>query len=239
MFLLVLPCCSARPELPTAAQQADAARALAVLSAADIELLPQAFAEVNARRHTRYSRLVQQIGSKMPATVARIVRQGPESDAVVVAHYESGVVASGFRGVPANTLRVDAVAEQIIETEPAHLSTRFAEDFLYETLPDTMRWNRPVQVIAISARPNAPQPVREARYYVDQGVVVGLYIRRQRRTLFFSEDTRYYLEVRPDGYGAWVPHQLHIATDVALPLRPVRSLERMMTFYAYENSESS
>ncbi len=193
----------------------------------------QAFAQVTAPQHTRYSRVVQQLGQSPTAIVERIVRQAPPQDAQVVAQSERGAFAGGFSGPSQNTLTIEDLAEHIVEEDPAHLSTRFSEDFVYQTLPDTVLWNRPVQVIAIRARTNAAQPVQYARYYLDQETVVAIYIERVRRTLFFSENTRYYLQIRPHKSGAWVPYHAHVYTELALPLRPVRRLGRTTTLYGY------
>ncbi len=178
----------------------------------------------------------QQIGQRPSATVMRVVRQDLGRDAVIVAEGRTGSFAEGFAGAPASLLRVGALAEHIVEKNPAHLSTRFAEDFIYRILLDTVMWNRPVQVIAIEARPNSAQPVQKARYYLDQGTLTAFYWEQVRQSFFFSENTRYFLQVRPDAHGAWVPHHIHMSTNLALPLRLARRLGQSTTVYDYRES---
>ena len=228
--------CTARTEPPSPAEEAEATRALSLLGAADDSTLTHAFAQVSARAHTRFSRIWQQIGQRPPATVMRVVRQGLGRDAVIVSEGRTGSFAKGFTGAPTNLLRVDSLAEHLVEKDPAHLSTRFAEDFIYRILLDTVMWNRPVQVIAIEARPNSAQSVKEARYYLDQGVLTAFYWVQVRQSLFFSENTRYFLQIRPDAHGAWVPHHIHMSTNLAFPLRPARRLGQSATVYDYREA---
>ena len=234
---MMLAACAAAPNPPTTAEEAAALQALALLRAADDSTLVRAFTEVNAHAHSRLSRITQQIGTRPAATATRLVRQEPQGDAEVASLSETGAFSEGFSGASPNMVSIYDLAGHIVEADPHHLSTRFSEDFVYRMLPDTVLWKRPVQVVAIEARPHSTQPVRKAYYYLDQGTLAAIYLVRTRRTMFFSEHTRYYVQVRPVAQR-WVPYQIGLSTELTFPLRPTRRLSRSATLFAYGGSAS-
>jgi len=191
------------------------------------------FGQVNNLEYTRSLRVAQRIGTRAAATIARVVRQLPGQEAEVIAQSEAGNFAHGFRGPIANTLNNEGLADHVLEEDPAHLSARFAEDYVYRTLPDTVLWNRPIQLIAIDAREGSQQAVRKARYYIDQDVVVGVYLERVHDALFFSEQSHYYIQARPLPQEGWAPYKIYVSVTLNLPLRATRRLERSETFYLY------
>ena len=238
VILLIQSACTSSPALPTPAEAAEAERILAFLESADDSTLLRAFAQADAHAHVRLSHIAQQFGMRPRATVTRTVRQNAPGDAVITAQAETGSFAAGLTDHVPASLAVGPWAQHIVDPHPPHRNTRFAEDFIYRVLSDTVMWNRPVQVLSVEARTHAAQPLRKARYYVDQGTITGIYMEHARRTLFFVEDTRYYLQVRPGPQGRWVPHHIHASTQLLFPLRSARRLSRSTTLFAHRESAS-
>jgi len=231
--LVILQGCAPRPAPPEPAEEAAATQVLERFDSIDDSTLTRVFGEVNNREHTRSLHVAQRIGTRSAATIDRIVHQVPGQEANVLSQSETGTFAHGFRGPTANTLNSVALVNDILEEDPAHLSARFAEDYIYRMLPDTTLWDRVAQVIAIDAREGSRQPVRKARYSIDQGIVVGTYLERVHEALFFSERSYYYIQARPLPQGGWVPSHIHLSVTLNLPLRSKRTLERSETFYLY------
>ncbi len=125
-----------------------------------------------------------------------------------------------------------------IPADPPYLSDRFRDDFEFRFLPDTTLFGRRTQVIQVNAHPTHGhrQALRSARYYVDRelGAVVALHLERSTEALFYSENSEYYIRLRPGPIADWVPYLMQIAVRLQLPLRPARSVSRKVAFYGYQ-----
>ena len=72
--------------------------------------------------------------------------------------------------------------------------------------------------------------------YLDRasGELVAVYIERAERDLFFSEESQFYLHIRPAPDSGWVPYTARFLTRLRLPLRSPRQIRSVSAYYAYE-----
>ena len=208
------------------------------LQAVDDSILVHQFSSLSAREHHRHMRSTQVIENQSVASVERIVRNTPGGDAEVIAETWLGNFEQGFINRFSSIPDPSNLAASIIEDNPQYLSARFAEDYTFRVLPDTLLGHKSVQVVSIEALEGTDQPIRKAVYYIDQNTVVALLLEHTRRTLFFTEASHYYLEMRANNGQSWAPHHIYISTRLALPLRPRRTLTRSATFFKIQDLET-
>ena len=214
----------------TAQDSEETSLVMSALEEMDGALLQRAFERLSEYAHTRYSRTEQRIAGL--ATMERITRHSVDSSVTVLSERASGDFTANGDGAEPKFLHRP---EHIIPEDPPYLSERFREAFEYRFLPDTLLWGRETQVIAIRARPGAPHAVRHARYYLDRASnsLVALFLERSAGGMFFTERSRYFLQLRPGPHRAWVPHHIHVESRLALPFRRPRKVSRTATFYSY------
>ena len=130
-----------------------------------------------------------------------------------------------------------ALVSGLLPEDPPYLADKYVENYQYSMLPDTLLLGRLARVIHVSALParGRTQPVQAVRYFIDveRGNLVALSIRQSTRTLFYSESSTCFVQIRALPGLDWVPHLVRIATRLKLPLRPAVSLLRTEAFYSY------
>ena len=118
------------------------------------------------------------------------------------------------------------------------IAPRNRDAILYRFLPDTTLWEAATQVIEVRARPGSgdAQSIRRTHLYLDRasGELVAVYIERTEGDLFFSEESRFYLHIRPAPDSGWVPSTARFLTRLRLPLRSPRQFRCVSAYYAYE-----
>ncbi len=219
---------------------------LAALAAMKQDAFRNAFATLPRFRYTRYTRTDQYDAARQRTAfseqVARIdLRDGQRAYTILQAD-SAGAFDSGALGgfVTANPDERDAATlpEYVLLDDPPYLAPRNRDAFLFRFLPDTVFWDAATQVIEVQARPGEGdgQSIRRTRLYLDQATneLVAAYLERSENTLFFNEDSRFYLRLRPAPGGGWVPFHARFNTRLHLPLRAPRQLRTVSTYYLYE-----
>lgn len=232
-----------------AAQDPDEREAvLAALETIKQDALRDAFARLPRYRYTRYQRIEQlDTDRRRTAFVEGIMRfdlQENQRAHTLVQADSAGVFETGLLGrvVAANPDEDDAAAwpQYVLLDDPPYLTPRNRDAFIYRFLPDTLFWEAPTRVIEIHARPGPgeAQSIRRTHLYVDResGELVAVYLERNEADLFFSEESRFYLHIRPAPDGGWVPHTARFHTRLRLPLRSPRHFRSVSAYYAYEPS---
>lgn len=178
-----------------------------------------------APAHIRYSRTERKA-------------DGAPNSLVEVATYRATVSGTAQPATDAEASgEMSALISSLLPEDPAYLEDRYVEDFRYSMLPDTLLLGRLTRVMQVTARParGRKQPVEEVRYFIDSelGDLVALSIRQSTQTLFYSESSTCFIQLRQLPDLEWAPYLLRIATRLKLPLRPAVSLSRTEAFYGY------
>ncbi|MFB3132818.1 MAG: hypothetical protein ACE10K_09900 [Rhodothermales bacterium] len=219
---------------------------LALLQTMKQDALREAFARLPRYRYTRYIRTEQYDAAHHRRAFAEHVTRldGQENRRVstVLQADSAGAFDTGMLGrfVAAGHDEHDAATwpEYVLLDDPPYLAPRNREAFGYRFRPDTTLWERATQVIEIHARPGSgdAQSMRRTHLYLDRasGELVAVYLERTEGGLFFSEESRFYLHIRPAPDDGWVPYSARFLTRLRLPLRSPRHFRSVSAFYAYE-----
>ena len=222
--------------------------ALALLASLDREAFRQAFERLAHYHYTRQVRTVQlNRQGELRAYLERTLRynsRGEEPAASVLEVDSSGTFAFGLLGRFAVGGEIDVerptrLTERLLPEEPAYLSERNREAFLYSLEQGTTRAGRPVRILVIEARPGEgdEQTIRRVRLYVERQSrqLVALYLERADQDIFFSERSRLYAETKPTSDGAyWLPSRTRFHAQLDLPLQPPRAFRTSSVYYDYE-----
>lgn len=251
--LLLLVSCRTPAETPDVTATADAYQqdpaerdaVLAALESLKQDTLRNAFAGLVRYRYTRYTRTEQHDATQRTAFseyITRIDRHNGQRTQTILQADSTGAFDIGALGgfVTANPARRDAesLPEYVLTDDPPYLAPRNRDAFLYRFLPDTLFWDAPTQVIEVLAHPinGTVQSIRRTRFYLDRATneLIAIYLERTENALFFDEESRFYLRLRPAPDGGWVPFNVRFRTRLSLPLRPPRHLYTVSTYYSYE-----
>ncbi len=224
-----------------AAAQREEDPIFALLGEIDTDVLRQAFARLPGYAFTRRTCTVQRNDEgNVVATEVRAVRYLPretERAYEILAHEQTGAFAVGLLGGAEEdadaSLDAAGLADDIIPEDPPYLIKRNREAYHYSLRSDTLIEGRATQVIDITARPGegGKQAIRTARLYVDRqtNTLVALYLERKEDTLFFGEDSRFFIQIQRDD-GVWLPARTRADTRLDLPLAPPRHLRTEATY---------
>ena len=219
---------------------------LAVLQETRQDALREAFARLPAYRYTRYLRTEQVDAShRRTAFAERVTRHDIQDNqrartllqADSAGAFETSLLGRLFGSDPDE--HDDAAWPQhVLLDDPPYLAPRNWDAFIYRFLPDTSFWQAATQVVEVRARPdadNAPA-IRRTHLYLDRasGQLVAVYIERAEGDLFFREESRFYLQIRPAPDTGWVPHTARFLTRLRLPLRAPRQFRSVSAYYNYE-----
>lgn len=127
----------------------------------------------------------------------------------------------------------------LLGDDPSYLQPRNYEYFTYRLLaPDTLSGRR-VEVVEVRRRAGTgdAQPLRRARFYLDEGVLVGLDLQRASEGPLFDETLRASLRLRPAG-GVWMPFTSDVASRVDLPLGVPLFVRTQTAYYGFDDSSA-
>jgi hypothetical protein len=231
--------------------------ALAVLERMDRTALDSSFARLRDRayvRHTRLDRLGP--GGAVRAWRTRTLRYAPEAGAAPD-RVAADRVAADSAGAPGRAplsglassanpqARLENPVPYALPDQPAYLSPRTREAFAYRLTADTLGFGPgrsavAVQVVEVRARPGAgdDQSIRYARLVVTRAdrALVAASVVRAERTLFFREDSRFSLLLRPGPAGAWLPGLTRFRARVDVPFRAPRQFRTASAYYGFGNA---
>lgn len=124
----------------------------------------------------------------------------------------------------------------VVPEDPAYLSERNRDAYVYRFLPDTLMWDMVARVIEIRARPadGDGQNIRRVRLYVDRGTqtLIAMYMERIDLAMLFREESRFYVHIRPEG-DHWVPYNTRFESRISVPFRPTQLFRTVSTYYKY------
>ena len=218
---------------------------LAVLQTIKQDALRDAFARLPRYRYTRYLRTEQfDEAHQQTAFAERVMRLDLQENRrirTLLQADSAGAFETGMLGrfVAIGPDEHDAAAwpQAVLLDDPPYLAPRNRDAFLYRFLPDTTLRETATQVIEVRARPGSgdAQSIRRTHLYIDRasGELVAVYIERTERDLLFSEESRFYLHIRPAPDDGWVPYSARFLTRLRLPLRSPRHFRSVSAFYAY------
>ena len=231
-----------------AADSADPDSVFTFLSAVDQQTLRLAFERLDQVDFTRYSRTEQlDADGRLIAFVERLVRhEGLPGNRrfVTVDRDSAGAFDFGYfsRFVSEDIESYDPVdlPRHVIPEDPAYLSPRNQEAYVYRWLPDTLMLDAAARVLEIRAHPTAgdEQNLRRVRLYVDRrgDRLVAVDLERADLALWYREESRFFVHVRPMDDGGWLPHSTRFETRIRVPFRPT---QRFRTVATYSESPTS
>lgn len=252
--LLLLASCRTPAEAPGAAADAyqqNLDERDAVLAALEIlkqDTLRNAFAGLARYGYTRYTRTEQRDAAQQRTAfsehITRIDRRNGLRTQTILQADSSGAFDTGALGglitADPNQRDAESLPAYVLTDDPPYLAPRNRDAFLYRFLPDTSFWGAPTRVIEVRAHPTngTGQSIRRTRFYLDRASseLIAIYLERAEDALFFDEESRFYLHLRPSPDGGWVPYNVRFQTRLHLPLRAPRHLSTVSTYYSYDSA---
>lgn len=234
---------SANPYLQSSAERDSV---FSLLGAVNQEPFRFAFDRLTRRNFTRYTRIEQfDRDDFLVAYEEHMVRHGASGDArtfEVLDVDSAGTFNYGYfsRFVSETMPMQDPpnLAAYILPDEPAYLSERNRDAYVYRFLADTLMWDVVARVIEIRAKPKDGdgQNVRRVRLYVDRGskALIGMYMERVDLAMFFREESRFYVHIRPSSDGSWVPYNTRFETRIRVPFRPAQLFRTVSTYFRFD-----
>lgn len=232
------------PLAPSSDDAVDAA--VALLEETDEEALRTAFERLPDYGFTRRLRTVQFDPAEEDriAAIERVVRHTFRDGERIYRVQTADTVGTFAFGLlrhfadPAPLRDPQAAISSILPEEPPYLSPRHRDAYRYRVLADTVLWGRPVQVIAVGARPEEGegQNIRRARLYIDRAThaLLALSVRYRRDALLFQEQSAFFVSLRPAPDSGWVPYRTSVRTRIDVPLLPPRLFQTQAMYYGYE-----
>jgi hypothetical protein len=213
----------------------------AFLGTIDQETFTRAFSRLTDKSYTRYTRTEQfDEEDYLIAFGERVLRHGA-GKTELVDHDSAGTFDYGYfsRFVSKTVDAYDPtdLARHIVPDDPAYMSARNREAYVYRTLPDTLMWDMVARVIEIRARPDEGdgQNIRRVRLYVERSSnkLIAMYLERIDLALWFREESRFYVHVRPTPAGEWVPYNTRFETLIRVPFRSAQRFRTVSTYYSF------
>jgi len=226
--VLCLAACSGSLEPPGPAAQQEAIAVAGIIESLDVQLFEEAFRAGLARPHVRHQR-VRRRDQRGLHLQQQMIQLG--TDGLQVVLHSRGDMPDEPPGDLAQLPR------SIMPEEPAFLSARFRDEFVFRQLPDTLYWGHPVQIVDVTARPGSRQEIKVVRYTIDRatGQLVDYQLTRKNTQMLYSEHSRYRLSLRPGSADTWLPYQVDIEVLMRLPPARTRKFTREITFSDYES----
>ncbi len=238
VLVLLAGCRGAPPASMDGPSPAARDSVLALLRATGQDTLRAAFAHLADAPYTRYVRTEQRdAAARLTAYEERTVRYEAEASSLLAADtagtFDFGYLGS-FVGSPTDDRTAADLPQQIIPEDPPYLAPRNYEAYAYRLLPDTLLFGRPTRVIEVQAAPGADLNVRYVRLYRDRptGELVALSLERRERKLFFREESRLFIQIRPAADGGWLPFLTRITTHLRVSPGAPQTLRTVSAYYA-------
>lgn len=206
-----------------------------------------AFGRLSDYHFQRYMRTAHYGPDGKPAgAFEHVVRYQPEGDtlrATLVRADSSGAPpdAGWIAGLAPSSrpmaLPADLLAD-ILPDDPAFVAPRTREGYRYRLRADTLASGVPVEVVEARAQPDErghDLTVRHAQLYLDPETrqLLAVHLVRAERAVLFSEDSQFFMSLRPAPDTGWVPHLVRIQTRVGVPFRAPREARTVSAFYGY------
>ena len=216
----------------------------------DISHFEEAFANLPTHEYVRYTRTEQFDDEDfMVAFRERTVKHsGPMENRQfdVVSADSSGNFDFGFfrRFVSANVQNEDPgnLAPYLFPEDPAYLSERNFEAYLYRIKPDTMMGQTAARVVEIRARPveGDGKNIRRAQYFFDKNTdqLIAFRLERIDLALFFREESVFYAHIQPGLGDSWVPYNTRFETRILMPFKPMQRFRTVATYAEVGRRES-
>ncbi|MEX0746403.1 MAG: hypothetical protein WD275_00290 [Rhodothermales bacterium] len=211
------------------------------LESIDQETFTRAFSRLSDRSYTRYTRTEQfDEEDYLIAFEERVLRHG-EGKVDLVEHDSAGTFDYGyfsrFVSETGDTYDPTDLARHIVPDDPAYMSARNREAYVYRSLSDTLMWDMVARVIEVRARPEEGdgQNIRRVRLYIERGSnkLIAMYVERIDLALWFREESRFYVHVRPTSAGEWVPYNTRFETLIRVPFRSAQRFRTVSTYFSF------
>ena len=128
----------------------------------------------------------------------------------------------------------------IVPEDPAYLSERNRDAYVYRFLPDTLMWDMVARVVEIRARPaeGDGQNIRRVRLYIDRSsqTLIAMFVERIDLAMWFREESRFYVHIRPAPSGRWVPYNTRFESRISVPFRPTQLFRTVSTYYNFDRA---
>ena len=252
-FSFVLIGCSTSDEenIPTQRTQfvqneEERSAVLNMIDEIDISPFHEAFQNLPAYDYTRYQRTEQYTeGDFLVAFRERTVRHSgkPASRQFRIQSTDStGTFDFGFfrSFVSANVDDQDPenLTPYLFPEDPAYLSDRNYEAYLYRLKPDTLMRRTTARVVEVRAKPKDGdgKNIRRARYFFDKGSgdLIGFQLERIDLALFFREESAFYAHVQRTADGRWVPYNTRFETRIIMPFKPAQRFKTVATYSNFQ-----
>lgn len=237
LTLVLLPGCAEEPSAAGTTPDATADSAFVLLQSMQREAMQQAFGAADEGGYLRLTRTEQIDDGVVLAFSERLVRLRPDAPPQTLRVDTTGTFEFGFFGrfvdeaapaAPANP------AAHVLPDDPAFLTARNREAFIYRLAPDTSWFGQQVRVVDVRARPGTGenQALRHVRLYIDPASdeLVGLSLARREETWLYDEASRFELRLRPSG-GTWHPHVTDVVMATRLPFSPPRTFRTTSSYF--------
>ena len=226
---------------PYAQAQTERDSVFSYIGTIDQDAFLNAFSKLKDQTFTRYTRTEQfDQDDFLLAFEERVLRHTPNGSEVVeedsAGSFDYGYF-SRFVSQTVDSYDPSNLARHIVPEDPAYMSPRNREAYVYRALPDTLMWDMVARVIEVRARPEDGdgQNIRRVRLYVDRGTnrLIAMYLERIDLALWFREESRFYVHVRPSPSGAWVPYNTRFETLIRVPFRSNQRFRTVSTYYSF------
>jgi hypothetical protein len=221
----------------------------AFLAMIDQEAFRGSFEYLNEKTFTRYTRSEQfDDNDVLLAFEERVIRHsGPPTgrNYDLVDQDSAGVFDYGYlrpfvSDVEPSRDPMD-FARRIVPDDPAYMSARNRDAYVYRSLPDTVMGDVSARVIEIRARPQVgdSQNVRNVRLYVDRNSsrLIAMYLERIDRAMWYREESIFYVHVRMMPDTSWMPYNTRFETRITVLFRPAQRFRTASTYYGYSGGE--
>ena len=215
---------------------------LTVASKASSASFKAAFLELRNYDYTRYSRTDQlDDAGFMVAFRERTVRhEGPVAGRrhMLLSADSSGSYDFGFfrHFVSATVEEQDPedLTPYLFPDDPAYLSERNFEAYLYRFKQDTLMLNTTASIAEIRARPvdGDGKNIRRVRFYFDQstGRFIAFELERIDLALFFREESRFFVHLQTASNGKLIPYNTRFESRITMPFKLPQTFRTVATY---------
>lgn len=217
-----------------------------VLGAVDQAPFRAAFAQLEHHGFTRYTRTEQfDRGDYLVAFQEQVVRHALDGGrrAYLTQSLDSAGTFdygyfSGFVSENVTSQDPPDLTSYVLPEDPAYLLERNRDAYVFRILPDTLMWDMVARVVEVRARPaeGDGKNIRRVRLYVDRGTntLIAVYMERIDLAMWFREESRFYVHIRPAASGAWVPYNTRFESRISVPFRPTQLFRTVSTYYSLD-----
>ena len=155
------------------------------------------------------------------ASASRVVRRIPTTDGVEETLLDADSSGSLSSAAPfEGPLRPVNPLSNVLPDEPAYVRMRTRDRYAYEMLQDTTVNDQRLHVAqtTLHGESAGEQPIRYARYYLDDAnVIVGVEVLRLTTSALFDESSRVIIWLQPGPDGALLPKRAKSETTIHTP----------------------